>query len=188
VDLNACVMEEQTWARFSTVETPKPLLTWCERGRAWARQATFRPWHVFCIAVIVAFSIVAANLMVLEKDRFHIVLSRARELKALDTSHNSIRAWIRGGRDDAQQHPRRDRGVQRAVLPGPGIRISAFHWTFPRADGSRVPPPKVRVRGETQRGRGQVLRLPVGVATTMMRQRLKQASHVGCLCVYIYAP
>ena len=172
-------MEEQTWARFSTVETPKPLLTWCERGRAWARQATFRPSHVFCMAVLVAFSIVGANLMVLEKDRFDIVLSRARELKALDTSHNSIRAWIRGGRDDAQQHPRRDRGPQRAVLPGPGIRISAFHWTFPRADGSRVPPPKVRVRGETQRRRGQVLRLPVGVATTMMRQRLKQEERQG---------
>ena len=36
------------------------------------------------MAVLVAFSIVGANLMVLEKDRFDIVLSRARELKALE--------------------------------------------------------------------------------------------------------
>ena len=84
-------MEEQTWARFSTVEPQKattPALTWSERARIWARQTTFRKWHVFCLAMLVAFGIIVANLMVLQKDRFDIVLSRARELKALDTSHN----------------------------------------------------------------------------------------------------
>ena len=53
-----------------------------------ARQATFKKWHVFLLAMSVACGIMLVNVMILDKERFEIVLSRARELHALDTSQN----------------------------------------------------------------------------------------------------
>ena len=53
-----------------------------------ARQATFKKLHVFLLVMCVAFGIMLVNVMILEKERFEIVLSRARELHALDTSQN----------------------------------------------------------------------------------------------------
>ena len=106
---------ESTWARFATVE-PSPAVkaqTWLERVRLWARSKTLRTWPVFILVVLVVLGILAANVMVLEKERFGYVLERARELKALDTSHNSIRKWIEGSRELGPQHPRRDASTQR---------------------------------------------------------------------------
>ena len=43
---------------------------------------------MFWLAIFVACSIAFCNVAILENQRFELVLSRARELKALDTSEN----------------------------------------------------------------------------------------------------
>jgi hypothetical protein len=176
-------MDEQTWARFSTVEPhcgPKRI-GWIDRARLWARHTTFRTWPVFCLAIIVACGVMAFNVLMLERERFNHVMNRAMELKALDTSQNSIKFWLLGGHKKQGAHPRRGNGVQRGVLPGPGMPVSAFHWTFPYVKGvGKVPKPGRRQPDKRREPTPTtVLRLPIGVATALMRQRLKQEERAG---------
>ena len=72
------------------------------------------------------------------------------------------------------------------IFYSPGMKISAFHWTFPK----RSPRPRGKrgrnglvsrrasrlkaARGAGGEGRKSFLRLPLGVATTLMQQRLRQ--------------
>jgi hypothetical protein len=178
-------MDEATWARTSIGEvsqTPPSKPTWLERGRHWARSTTFKTWPVFVLVVLVVGGILVANVMVLERERFNYVLSRASELKQLDTSHNSIRRWIAGSKEEGSRHPRRDASTQRAVMPGPGMPTGSFHWTYPRISGKGKVDPPAKLAGTHRRRagpRGNFLRLPVGVATTLMRQRLKEEEKQG---------
>lgn len=178
-------MDETTWARPSSgeaIHTPPSKPTWLERGRHWARSTTFKTWPVFILVVLVVCGIIVANMMVLERERFSYVLSRASELKQLDTSRNSIRRWIAGSREEGARHPRRDVSSQRAVMPGPGMPTGSFHWTYPRISGKGTVGPPAKLAGKAGRRAGpqrNFLRLPVGVATTLMRQRLKEEQKQG---------
>jgi hypothetical protein len=74
------------------------------------------------------------------------------------------------------------------IFHSPGMKISAFHWTFPkrsprpRGGGKRGRNALVSkrasglkaARGAGGEGSRSFLRLPLGVATTLMQQRLRQ--------------
>ena len=86
--------ELKTWARVPTADHVPNRMTIIESSRSWARTATFRTWPVFWLAIFVACSIAIANVAILENQRFELVLSRARELKALDTSENRFILFV----------------------------------------------------------------------------------------------
>ena len=87
--------ELKTWARAPPTDNHVPSrMTIIESSRSWARTATFRTWPVFWLAIFVACSIALSNVAILENQRFELVLSRARELKALDTSENRFLLFV----------------------------------------------------------------------------------------------
>ena len=86
--------ELKTWARVPTEHHVPIRMTIIESSRSWARTATFRTWPVFWLAIFVACSVALSNVAILENQRFELALSRARELKALDTSENRFVLFV----------------------------------------------------------------------------------------------
>ena len=178
-------MDEASWARSTRVEplscdaSAKTSTTRSEQFRLWARRTSIRKEPVFCLGLVVACGIMMASVLTTEHDRFQVVLKRALELKALDTSHNSIQNWLHGSKSQHPAHPRRARSEPlRSVMPGPGMSTNGFQWTSP---AGQAPPARYK-RGRSAKSeppRGEMLRLPIGVATALMRQRLQREVKQG---------
>eukprot|EP00961_Rhodomonas_salina_P074817 1004746-Rhodomonas_salina.4 len=90
-----------------------------------------------------------------------------------------ITRWLQGGSTASPEHPRRKDGGKQYRIPGPGMPVKNFKWTYPKG----VQPPKsLKEKRQIQKQRaGDFLRLPVGVATALMQQRLSQEQKLGSI-------